>query len=280
MSDRDPEQQPARIDQPERTDLPEQAERVGRVDEGDGATDTEAAQRIIRLLWDPPATTPPRGPRPKIGLTDVITAGVAIADQEGLASLSMRKVASRLGVGAMSLYTYVPGRDELIELMVDRVHGELTLPAADLPWRASVEHQVKQRWQLYERHPWLLDFNMARMPVGPHVMDADEALYAAILRTGLQGAEVVSVTNMIIWQLLGAARSEIVEADETRRTGTSAEAYWNSRMSFWETYFDYDRYPSMVAIWSAGGFDDEEAHAFDRQLSRLLDGLESRLGQR
>lgn len=96
-------------------------------------TDTEAAQRIIRLLWDPPATTPPRGPRPKIGLTDVITAGVAIADQEGLASLSMRKVASRLGVGAMSLYTYVPGRDELIELMVDRVHGELTLPAADLP---------------------------------------------------------------------------------------------------------------------------------------------------
>ena len=243
------------------------------------ATDTEAGRRIIRLLWDPPAAAPARGPRPKIALADVVTAGVTIADQEGLANLSMRKVASLLRVGAMSLYTYVPGRDELIELMVDQVHGELKLPATDLPWRTSVELQVKERWRMYERHPWLLDYNMARMPVGPHVMDADEALYAAILRTGLQGADVVSVTNMIIWQLLGAARSEIVEADETRRTGTSAEAYWNSRASFWVTYFDYDRFPAMAAIWSAGGFDDEEAHTFDRQLGRLLDGLESRLRQ-
>lgn len=244
---------------------------------GGEAADSEAGRRIIRLLWDPPTATPARGPRPKIALEDLVAAGVAIADVEGLANLSMRKVASRLGVGAMSLYTYVPGRDELVELMVDRVHSELELPAADLPWRTSVEHQVQERWRMYERHPWLLDFNMARMPVGPHVMDADEALYAAILRTGLQGTDVVSVTNMIIWQLLGAARSEILEADETRRTGTSAEAYWNSRASFWETYFDYDRYPAMAAIWSAGGFDDEDAHAFDRLLGRLLDGLESRL---
>ena len=180
----------------------------------------------------------------------------------------------------MSLYTYVPGRDELVELMVDRVHGELDLPAADLPWRSSVERQVKDRWSMYERHPWLLDFNMARMPVGPHVLDADEALYAALLRAGFEGADVVSATNLITWQLLGAARSEIVEADVTRRTGTSAEAYWNSRMSFWETYFDYERYPSMAAIWTAGGFDDEDAYAFDRQLTRLLDGLESRLKSR
>ena len=242
--------------------------------------DTEAAQRIIRLLWDPPVSPPARGPRPKITLDEVVGAGVAVADAEGLPALSMRKVATRLGVGAMSLYTYVPGRDELIELMVNRVYGELTAPSPELGWRVSIEQQVGQRWAMYERHPWLLDLNMARMPVGPHVLDADEALYAALLRAGLQGADVVSATNLIIWQLLGAARSQIVEADETRRTGTSAEAYWNARMSFWETYFDYDRYRSIAAIWSAGGFDDEEAHAFDRLLGRLLDGLESRLEQR
>ncbi|MFT4163633.1 MAG: TetR/AcrR family transcriptional regulator [Microlunatus sp.] len=241
------------------------------------AVDTEAGRRIIRLLWDPPTAAPARGPRPKITLEDIVSAGVAIADHEGLGNLSMRKVANRLGVGAMSLYTYVPGRDELVELMVDRVHGELELPSAELPWRTSVEQQVKDRWRMYERHPWLLDFNMARMPVGPHVLDADEALYAALLRAGLHGADVVSATNLITWQLLGAARSQIVEADEARRTGTSAEAYWNSRASFWGTYFDYDRFPSMAAIWSAGGFDDEEAYAFDRLLGRLLDGLESRL---
>lgn len=241
------------------------------------AADSEAGRRIIALLWDPPAAPPARGPRPRLTLDEVISAGIAVTDAEGLAQLSMRKVAGRLGVGAMSLYTYVPGRDELLELMVDRVHGELDLPAADLDWRASVEHQIGERWRLYERHPWLLDLNMARLPVGPHVLDADEALYAAVSKAGLQGADVVAATNLIIWQMLGAARSQIIEADQTRRTGTSAEAYWNSRASFWETYFDYDRYPAMAAIWSAGGFDDEQAHAFDRQLRRLLDGLEAGL---
>ena len=237
-------------------------------------------RRIIRLLWDPPVNRPSRGPRPRIGLDDLITAGIAIADAEGLTHLSMRKVATRLGVGAMSLYTYVPGRDELLELLVNRVHGELRLPALDLPWRTSVEHQVAERWRMYERHPWLLDLNMARMPVGPHVLDADEALYAAVSRAGLRGADIVSTTNLIIWQMLGAARSQILESDETRRTGTSAEAYWDSRASFWDTYFSSERYPTMAAIWESGGFDDEQAHAFDRLLGRLLDGLESTLAAR
>ncbi|HEU5483540.1 MAG TPA: TetR/AcrR family transcriptional regulator C-terminal domain-containing protein [Microlunatus sp.] len=250
------------------------------VDPVEPPIDSEAARRIITLLWDPPAAPPARGPRPRTSLDQVIDAGVAVADADGLADLSMRRVAGRLQVGTMSLYTYVPGRDELLELMVNRVHGELDLPAPDLPWRQSVEHQVGERWRMYERHPWLLDLNMARMPVGPHVMDADEALYAAVARTGLHGAEIVSATNLIVWQLLGAARSQIVEADETRRTGTSAEAYWNSRASFWVTYFDYHRYPTMAAIWSEGGFDDEQAHAFDRQLGRLLDGLEASLRRR
>jgi AcrR family transcriptional regulator len=237
---------------------------------------TEQGRRILELLWDPPTLPGGRGPKPKITLADVIEGGVAIADADGLASLSMRKVAGRLGVGAMSLYTYVPGRDELVELMVNRVHAELGLPAADLAWRASVEQQVADRWRMYERHPWLLDLNMARMPIGPHVLDADEALYAALFRAGLRGTDVVSTTNLIIWQLLGAARSQILESDQARRTGTSAEAYWNSRASFWETYFDYRRYPTMAAVWEAGGFDDDQAYAFDRLLARLLDGVESR----
>ncbi|HEY5979411.1 MAG TPA: TetR/AcrR family transcriptional regulator C-terminal domain-containing protein [Microlunatus sp.] len=238
---------------------------------------TDQGRRILELLWEPSSAVPSRGPKPKIALDDVITAGVSIADSDGLANLSMRKVATRLGVGAMSLYTYVPGRDELVELMVDRVHAELTLPAADVAWRVSVELQVGERWRMYERHPWLLDLNTARMPIGPHVLDADEALYAAVSRAGLRGTDVVSTTNLIIWQLLGAARSQIVETDEARRTGTSAEAYWDSRASFWQTYFDYQRYPTMAAVWEAGGFDDDQAYAFDRLLGRLLDGLESSL---
>ena len=115
---------------------------------------------------------------------------------------------------------------------------------------------------------------MARLPIGPHVLDVSEALYAALLAAGFTGAENVAISNLIQWQLLGAARSMISDADEARHTGVSAEAYWDSRASFWGTYFDWDRYPTTAAIWEAGGFDDPAGWDFERMLDRLLTGIE------
>jgi AcrR family transcriptional regulator len=203
-----------------------------------------------------------------------VAAGVEIADAEGLAALSVRKVASRLGIGAMSLYTYVPGRSELVELMIDRVYAEHTIPEPQLPWRRRLEAWARETWRIYGGHPWLLDYNMARLPIGPHVLDVSEALYAALHDAGFAGAENMAISNLIQWQLLGAARSMISDADEARHTGVSAEAYWDSRASFWETYFDWNRYPNTAAIWEAGGFDDPAGWDFERMLDRLLTGLE------
>ncbi|HET9303220.1 MAG TPA: TetR/AcrR family transcriptional regulator C-terminal domain-containing protein, partial [Propionibacteriaceae bacterium] len=174
----------------------------------------------------------------------------------------------------MSLYTYVPGRSELVELMIDRVYGEHALPSPELPWQQRVEQWARETWRIYDAHPWLLDYNMARLPVGPHVLDVSEALYAALLAAGFSGAENVAISNLIQWQLLGAARSMISDADEARHTGVSAEAYWDSRASFWESYFDWNRYPTMAAIWEAGGFDDPAGWDFERMLDRLLTGIE------
>jgi AcrR family transcriptional regulator len=235
---------------------------------------TPEGRRVVDLLWAPMQQPPVRGPKPRISLADVVAAGGAIADTEGMAALSMRKVASRLGVGAMSLYTYVPGRSELVELMIDRVYGEHALPDPELPWQQQVEQWARETWRIYGAHPWLLDYNMARLPVGPHVLDVSEALYAALLAGGFTGAENVAISNLIQWQLLGAARSMISDADEARHTGVSAEAYWDSRASFWETYFDWNRYPTMAAIWEAGGFDDPAGWDFERMLHRLITGIE------
>jgi AcrR family transcriptional regulator len=186
----------------------------------------------------------------------------------------MRKVASHLGVGAMSLYTYVPGRSELVELMIDRVYGEHHIPDAGLPWRQRVEQWARETWRIYSTHPWLLDYNMARLPIGPNVLDVSESLYTALRDAGFAGAENVAIFNLIQWQLLGAARSMISDADEARHTGVSAEAYWNSRASFWDTYFDWNRYPTMAAIWEAGGFDDPAGWDLERMLGRVLTGIE------
>jgi AcrR family transcriptional regulator len=204
----------------------------------------------------------------------VVTAGVAIADADGLDALSIRKLASQLGIGTMSLYTYVPGRSELIELMIDRVYADHPLPDPRLGWRARIEEWMRATWRTYSDHPWLLDYNMARLPIGPHVLDVDEALYAAVLAAGFTAAENVAISNLVRWQLLGAARATIGDTAEERHTGVSAEAYWESRSSFWITYFDPARFPTMAAVWESGGFDDPAGWDFDRMITRLLDGIE------
>ena len=235
---------------------------------------TPEGRRVVELLWDPPAPAPGRGPRPKTSLTEVVDAGVSIADAEGLEALSMRKVAARLEIGAMSLYTYVPGRSELIELMIDRVYAEHARPDPGLSWRARLEQWTRATWATYAAHPWLLDYNMARLPIGPHVLDVEESLYAALYAAGFTGAQNVAIANLIRWQLIGAARSTIGDAAEERHTGVSAEAYWESRASFWVTHFDAARFPTMAAVWADGGFDDPAGWDFEQMITRLLDSIE------
>ncbi|MET1006163.1 MAG: TetR/AcrR family transcriptional regulator [Propionibacteriaceae bacterium] len=237
---------------------------------------TPEGRRIIELLWNPPESPAAgRGPKPKLTLDQIVQAGIELADAEGLAALSMRKVAAQLGVGAMSLYTYLPGRSELVELMINRAYGEQTLPDPADHWRARLESLIRQGWHLYQAHPWLLDHNLSRLPLGPNVLDGEEATYAAIAAAGVAPRQIPLIANVVTWQLFGMARAQISDAEEARRTGVSTEAYYMSRNSFWVTHFDMDRYPTTTAIWKAGGFDNPEAADFDQQLKRLLDAIES-----
>src|SRR4051794_2674120 len=114
--------------------------------------------KTLTLLWrahlDPP---PPsgRGPRPRFTVDDIVQAAITVADTEGLEALSMRKVADTLGVGTMSIYTYVPGRAELLHLMHDTALGELPPLPTDAPWRQALEHYARQARDLATRHPWI-----------------------------------------------------------------------------------------------------------------------------
>src|SRR5688500_18770488 len=80
-------------------------------------------RRSMELLWGA-GSTPSRGPKPGLTVAAIVEAAIEVADTEGLAALSMRKVAEKLGKSAMSLYTYVPGKPELLDLMLDAVLGE------------------------------------------------------------------------------------------------------------------------------------------------------------
>jgi AcrR family transcriptional regulator len=235
---------------------------------------TPEGQAMVELLWNPPPP-PTRGPKQRLTLDQVVAAGITVAGRHGATELSMRKVAQELGVAVMSLYTYVPGRDELFELMIDRAWRGRVLPDRALPWRAQVEFHAQEAWRMYHDHPWLIWSNLWRMPLGPHVLDVQEDLYRAVALSGIDELTVVRVTSLVEAHVFGAARSEIADAGQSARTGVTADAYWESRAGFWSTYYSAERFPTMTRLWEAGAFDaepDGESWRFGLQL--LLDGVE------
>lgn len=235
-------------------------------------------QRGLDLLWRglEPAQ---RGPRARLSLAELTAAGIALADREGLEALSIRRVATALGVGPMTIYTYVPSKVELVELMIDEVFGELAPPPADLDWRGRIEVLAEERWRMYARHPWVLQSNLSRIPLGPHVLDSIEQLYAAFAPLPLAAEQVVALVGVLDAYLQGASRTEAIEAQEVARTGVSYDEYWEARASFWERYFDPERYPEHVRIWNSGGFETVPS-GFEAGLRCLLDGIEVMVGRR
>ena len=124
-------------------------------------------------LWEEPESS--RVGRPaRVSRPEVVAAAVALADEQGLGKVSMRAVARSLGVGTMTLYSHVPGREELIDLMIESAYGELELPGPALDWRPALETYARAQWTMLRAHPWLLDINPWRMPLGPHVLTAQD----------------------------------------------------------------------------------------------------------
>src|SRR2546430_5878300 len=141
--------------------------------------------RSLALLW----RTRERPSRRELSVDLIVGAAIELADTSGLAALSMRRVAERLGVGTMSLYTYVPGKAELLDVMLDMVYGEPDPPAGHAGWRQRLEHVARQNWGLYRRHPWLLQIATSRPVLGPNAIAKYDYELRAIDGIGLSHLE-------------------------------------------------------------------------------------------
>ena len=229
--------------------------------------------RGLVLLWGR-GERPSRGPKPGLDLGRIVRAGVTVADAEGLEALSMRKVAEQLGVGTMSLYRYVPSKQELLDLMFDTMLGERTPQPEDGGWRAQLEHFARDGLAVYQRHPWMLDVPTRRPPLGPNVLGAFDAMLQALRPTGLTSAQMVSAATALGAYAAGAARTVVEAAESERRTGVSDEAWWEERSSFWEDFFDPERFPALVYVWEHGGY-EQPLDDFEFGLELVLDGIEA-----
>lgn len=232
--------------------------------------------RSIALLW--------RGtekPAPRTGLTvdRIVDTAITLADADGLAALSMRKLAERLGVGVMSLYTYVPSKAELVDVMLDTVLGRMDRPEpVDPDWRARLEQIARDNLATYQRHPWMLEVAVQRPPMGPHLIAKYDYELRALADLGLTEVEMDSVLTLLLGYVAGAARGA-VEADLVqRRTGMTDEQWWAVQAPLLAEVLDPGRYPVANAVGSAAGEANqgtyEPTRAFEFGLQRVLDGIE------
>ncbi|KOV88368.1 hypothetical protein ADL03_05565 [Nocardia sp. NRRL S-836] len=221
------------------------------------------------MLWEPQAE-PTRGPRAALSQARVVEAGVKVADAEGVEALTMRRVAETLGFTTMSLYRHVPGKSELLDLMVDAVWGE-TEPAPPGPWREGLEFFARQMWSMYRAHPWMLQLATSRRIPGPHSTTRHDAAYAVVADLGLRPEEIVAVVTTVAQFVDGVGRTMADRVQAERETGVSEEDWWNGRETLWE-HFTPERLPMMTHIWNSGGF-ERPLDEFEFGLARVLDGL-------
>ncbi|MFI0348839.1 TetR/AcrR family transcriptional regulator [Actinomadura sp. 9N407] len=240
-------------------------------------------RRSLELLWGV-QERPRRGPRPKLTAAEIVGTAIGLADAEGLDALSMRRIAERLGVAAMSIYTYVPGKSELIDAMLDRAYGELAPPAAELGWRDALEHIARENWAVLHRHPWMLQVATARPPMGPNALDKYEHELRAVEGLGLTDVEMDSVVALVNGFAESAARVAVDAAQAERRTGMSDEQWWETTAPLLEKLIDLERYPLGTRVGTAAGQEYGGAvgpgHAFEFGLRRVLDGIEVLIGSR
>ncbi|MEU4688255.1 TetR/AcrR family transcriptional regulator [Actinoplanes sp. NPDC023714] len=138
----------------------------------------------------------PRGRPPVHNREQVLSAAVRLADADGLDAVTMRRVASEIGAGAMSLYTYVPDREHLIDEMVDRVAGELPLPALTGDWRADATALVVAQREMMLRHPWLPGAVTRRPVAGVNLLGFLEHGLGALEPSGLSGGTRMALLAM------------------------------------------------------------------------------------
>ncbi|MFD0315732.1 TetR/AcrR family transcriptional regulator [Streptomyces flavalbus] len=229
--------------------------------------------RTLELLWDT-GKRPSRGPKPGLTLERIVETAIGVADRDGLDAVSMRRIATELGTGTMSLYRYVPGKGELLDLMLDRVQRPSENPAdlGDGGWRSALQALGRATLALYRRHPWLLRVNQSRPILGPSALDGMEKMLSRIKPMGLTDRELVSAIIMIDAYVVGAARTEVYTEEAERTTGMTNVEFFTAQWPVLEKVMASGRYPLLAGLdentW-APGFDH-----FEFGLQRILDGLE------
>jgi AcrR family transcriptional regulator len=235
--------------------------------------DMTGRSAVPEVIWARPERAG-RGPRAAYSRADIAAAAVRIADADGLEAVSMRHVAAELGCGTMSLYNYVPRKEDLYELMVDAISGEHDSWEPTGDWRADMLRVAHQTRALMHRHPWLPRLMSPVYGFSPNALrylehclvclDPLDASYGTKM-------ELIAMLNGVVTTYVG---NELATAERTRSLPWSEEQEQAMRIAYLGSRIATGAYPRMAAAFSrdAGPIDLEAV--FERALGRVLDAFE------
>ena len=232
-------------------------------------TGPRGAARSLALLWGTPESSAGRrGPNTALDVGRIVSAALALADAEGLSAVSMRRVAAEVGVPTMTLYGSVPGKTELVDLMLDSVLRELYPDegaATSGNWRTRVEAVARANWGFLARHPWASHVATRRPASGPGAMRKYEIELRAVDGLGLSEVQMdllVTLINGFVRGTAGAIPETSIEQPWWAATGPHA---------------DPARFPTAARVGPLAGGEPQGAagreRSFEFGLERLLDGI-------
>lgn len=237
-------------------------------------------KQTLSLLWRRrlPDQRSARGPQQRLSVDEVVQAAVAVADAEGLDAITIRRVAAAMGTSPMTLYTYVPGKAELLDLMLDDAYAQIPRdPLKPLGWRDRVRVVADQNRVLYKTHPWAVLVATTRPPLGPGAMAKYDYELAAFDELGL---DEVTMDAALAWTLAFVqswARAATDAEAALQESGLDDQQWWDLAGPLLSELADAEEFPLAARVGAAAGQAHGAAwdavHAYEFGLQRVLDGL-------
>jgi AcrR family transcriptional regulator len=209
-------------------------------------------------------------PRVPLSRQRALSAAIALADADGIAALTMRRLAQELGVEAMSLYHHVANKDDILDGMVDLVFAEIELPAEDLDWKTAMHQRASSERAAMTRHPWAISVMESRMSPGPATLRHHNAVLGACRRAGFSVTMAAHAFSLIDSYVYGFVLQETtLPFDDS----TNLEEVVESMM----LPYSADDYPHLVELTTEyilkPGY--SYGNEFEYGLGLILDGLEA-----
>lgn len=230
------------------------------------------------LIWLRPE---PSGRKPRYTRAEIARTALGIADSEGFASVTMKRIAAELGAGTMTLYYYVRNKADIVALMQDAIFEDVLVPAGEFPagWRDAVTLIARRTRDVLVAHPWAVtSLNQAQF--GPNAVQHYEQSLAALAATTLSYPQKTEVTAILDDYVTGNA-AHTIEAQERLRAATRNPSLYTEARAYGDKLMSTGKFPQLEALAEharSTGSETSPLGHLDRQfetgLTALLDGIE------